>query len=203
MLITKSRYKIMKSFSQKIFSYRSYTPLPFIALMVVFQNATIESMLIGFVILALGEFFRLWGVSYAGSETRTTNGVGGTYLVVSGAYAHLRNPLYMGNMLMYLGVGIMSMALFPYLQLIALAFFYWQYAVIIKEEEKFLRGKYGLSYENYCASVPRLIPKLTRFKNPGIEQPSFNLQAGLRSERRTSQAIVLIVLLIIIRYALS
>lgn len=191
------------TFAEKVFKYRSYTPLPFVALMVVFQNATIESMLIGFAILALGEFFRLWGVSYAGSETRTTNGVGGTYLVVSGAYAYLRNPLYLGNMLMYLGVGLMSMALFPYLQLIALAFFYWQYAVIIREEEKFLRSKYGQSYEDYCASVPKLIPKLTRYANPGIEQPTFNLQAGLRSERRTSQAIVLIVLLIIIRYALS
>lgn len=191
------------TFAEKVFKYRSYTPLPFVVLMVVFQKATIESMLIGFVVLALGEFFRLWGVSYAGSETRTTSGVGGTYLVVSGAYAYLRNPLYLGNMLMYLGVGIMSMALFPYLQIIALCFFYWQYTVIIKEEENFLRGKYGQSYVDYCASVPKLIPNFSRYKNPGIEQPSFNLQAGLRSERRTSQAIVLIVLLIIIRYALS
>ena len=191
------------TFAEKVFKYRSYTPLPFVVLMVVFQKATIESMLIGFVVLVLGEFFRLWGVSYAGSETRTTSGVGGTYLVVSGAYAYVRNPLYLGNMLMYLGVGIMSMALFPYLQIIALCFFYWQYTVIIKEEENFLRGKYGQSYLDYCASVTKLIPNFSRYKNPGIEQPLFNLQAGLRSERRTSQAIVLIVLLIIIRYALS
>lgn len=160
-------------------------------------------MLIGFMVLVLGEFFRLWGVSYAGSETRTTSSVGGTFLVVSGAYAYVRNPLYLGNMLMYLGVGIMSMALFPYLQIIALAFFYWQYSMIIKEEEKFLREKYGQSYADYCASVPKLIPKFAGYKNPGIEQPTFNLKAGIRSERRTSQAIVSIVLLIIIRYMLS
>lgn len=191
------------NFAEKVFKYRSYTPLPFIALMVVFQKATIESMLIGFAVLALGEFFRLWGVSYAGSETRTTNGVGGTFLVVSGAYAYLRNPLYLGNMLMYLGVGIMSMALFPYLQIIAMVFFYWQYVVIINEEENFLRGKYGQSYTDYCAAVPKLIPGFICYKNPGIEQPRFNLTAGLRSEKRTSQAIIIIVLLIIIRYALA
>ena len=191
------------SFAENIFKYRSYTPLPFILLMVIFQKASIESILIGFSVLLLGEVFRLWGVSYAGSETRTTNSVGGTFLVVSGAYAYLRNPLYLGNMLMYLGVGVMSMALFPSLQIVALVFFYLQYTVIIKEEEKFLRGKYGQRYTDYCASVPKLIPKFVRYKNPGLEQPQFNLKAGLRSEKRTSQAIVLIVLLIIIRYALS
>ncbi|PKL81401.1 MAG: isoprenylcysteine carboxylmethyltransferase family protein, partial [Ignavibacteriae bacterium HGW-Ignavibacteriae-3] len=110
----------MKNFASKIFKYRSYSPLPFLLLMVYFQVATVSSMIIGFLIALIGEFFRLWGVSHAGSETRTTDGVGGTFLVVSGAFAYVRNPLYLGNMLMYLGIGIMSMALFPYLQIIAL-----------------------------------------------------------------------------------
>lgn len=193
----------MKNFAMKIFKYRSYTPIPFLILMVVFQNADITSIVVGFAIALLGEFFRLWGVSYAGSETRTTNGVGGTFLVVSGAYARVRNPLYVGNMLMYLGIGIMSMALFPYLQILALLFFFWQYTVIIKEEEGFLRTKYGKSYENYCAAVPKLIPAFKKYKNPGLEQPEYQLQKGLRSERRTLQAFSLIVLIIIIRYVLG
>lgn len=193
----------MKNFAAKIFKYRSYTPLPFLLLMVVFQQATITSMLIGFAIALIGEFFRLWGVSHAGSETRTTDGVGGTFLVVSGAFAYVRNPLYVGNMLMYLGIGIMSWALFPYLQIIALAFFFWQYTVIIQEEEEFLRSKYGKSYEDYCASVPKLIPGFIKYKNPGLEQPEYQLQKGLRSERRTFQAFGIIILIIVIRYMLS
>ena len=193
----------MKNFAVKIFKYRSYTPIPFLILMVAFQNASIISIGIGFAVALLGEFFRLWGVSYAGSETRTTNGVGGTFLVVSGAFAYLRNPLYLGNMLMYVGIGIMSMALFPYLQIIALLFFFWQYTVIIKEEEEFLRTKYGKSYEDYCAAVPKLIPAFKKYKNPGLQQPEYQLKKGLRSERRTLQAFSLIVLIIIIRYVLS
>jgi protein-S-isoprenylcysteine O-methyltransferase Ste14 len=193
----------MKNFAVNIFKYRSYTPIPFLILMVAFQDASIASIIIGFVIALLGEFFRLWGVSYAGSETRTTNSVGGTFLVVSGAFAYLRNPLYLGNMLMYFGIGIMSMALFPYLQIFALLFFFWQYTVIINEEEEFLRSKYGKSYEDYCASVPKLIPSFRSYKNPGLEQPEYQLQKGLRSERRTLQAFSLIVLIILIRYALS
>ncbi|MCX6168784.1 MAG: isoprenylcysteine carboxylmethyltransferase family protein [Ignavibacteriales bacterium] len=193
----------MKKIALKIFKYRSYTPIPFLILMVVFQKADITSIVIGFSIALLGEFFRLWGVSYAGSETRTTNGVGGTFLVVSGAFAYLRNPLYLGNMLMYLGIGIMSMALFPYLQIFALLFFFWQYTVIIKEEESFLQTKYGKSYKDYCAVIPKLIPSFKKYKNPGLEQPEYQLQKGLRSERRTLQAFSLIVLIIIIRYVLS
>lgn len=193
----------MKNLATTIFKYRSYTPLPFLLLMIIFQQATITSILIGFAIALLGEFFRLWGVSHAGSETRTTDGVGGTFLVVSGAFAYVRNPLYVGNMLMYLGIGIMSWALFPYLQIIALVFFFWQYDVIIKEEEGFLRSKYGRSYEDYCAAVPKLIPSFKKYKNPGLEQPEYQLRKGLRSERRTFQAFGMIILIIIIRYLLS
>jgi len=190
-------------FAAKIFKYRSYTPIPFILLMLIFQKATFISILIGFTIILFGEFFRLWGVSYAGSETRTTDGVGGTFLVVSGAFAYVRNPLYLGNMLMYLGVGIMSMALFPYLLIIALLFFFWQYTVIIKEEEGFLKIKFGNNYENYSKAVPKLIPRFSKYSNSAIEQPPLNLGAGLRSERRTMQAIFAVSFLVIIRFVLS
>ncbi|MEW6652344.1 MAG: isoprenylcysteine carboxylmethyltransferase family protein [Bacteroidota bacterium] len=193
----------MNNFALRVFKYRSYTPIPFLILMLVFEQATPLSLIIGFLIALLGEFFRFWGVAYAGSETRRTGEVGATYLVVSGAFAHLRNPLYLGNMLMYLGVGIMSMALFPFLQIAALVFFIWQYSVIIKEEEAFLVSKYGSAYEDYRASVPKLIPRLKAFPNPGIEQPPFNPTAGLKSEMRTLQAFAVIFVLIIVRYALS
>jgi len=193
----------MQNFSAKIFKYRSYTPLPFLLLMIIFQEATITSMVVGFVIALTGETIRLWGVSHAGSETRTTDGVGGTFLVVSGAFAYVRNPLYVGNMLMYFGIGIMSMALFPYLQIIALAFFFWQYSIIIQEEEVFLRSKYGKSYDDYCAAVPKLIPGFKKYKNPGLEQPEYQFQKGLRSEKRTFQAFGIIIVIIITRYMLS
>ena len=193
----------MNNFALKVFKYRSYSPIPFLVLMLVFQQATPVSLVVGFAVALLGEFFRFWGVAYAGSETRRTGEVGATYLVVSGAFAHLRNPLYLGNMLIYLGIGIMSYALFPYLQIVALAFFMWQYYVIIKEEEGFLVQKYGKAYEEYRAAVPKLIPSLRAYPNTGIEQPPFNPKAGLKSEMRTLQAFAFIILIVIVRYALS
>jgi len=71
----------MNNIATKIFKYRSYTPIPFVILMLIFENATVTSLLIGFIISVAGEFIRFWGVSWAGSETRTTGGVGGTFLV--------------------------------------------------------------------------------------------------------------------------
>ena len=81
-------------FRQKIFSYRSYTPIPFLIVMVIFANPTLLSLVVGFIIALVGELIRIWGVGYAGSETRTTGPVGGSKLVTNGPYAYVRNPLY-------------------------------------------------------------------------------------------------------------
>lgn len=186
------------SLGQKIFEYRSYTPIPFLVLMVLYENANIWSLIIGFLIAVLGELTRLWGVSWAGSETRTTGTVGGAFLIVKGPFAHVRNPLYVGNILMYLGIGIMSFALFPYLQIVALIFFSFQYYYIVKEEENYLRNTFSNEYENYCKNVPRFLPRITKYKPGNIQQPPFSLKAGLRSEKRTLQAFGLVIITILL-----
>jgi len=193
----------MNDIATKIFKYRSYTPIPFVILMLIFENATITSLIIGFVIAVSGELIRLWGVSWAGSETRTTGGVGGTYLVISGPFAHVRNPLYVGNILMYLGLGIMSMSLFPYLQIVAILFFIMQYQFIVKEEEGFLIKKFGNDYQKYLQNVPRFFPRVTKYKDASIPQPNYSLSAGLKSETRTLQAFGTVAMLIVIKWYLS
>jgi len=193
----------MNNTATKIFKYRSYTPIPFVILMLIFENATITSLMIGFIIAVVGEFVRFWGVSWAGSETRTTGGVGGTYLVISGPFAYVRNPLYVGNILMYFGLGIMSMALFPYLQIVAITFFIIQYNFIVKEEEGFLEKKFGNNYQKYLQNVPRFFPRVTKFKDNSIPQPNYKISAGLKSESRTLQAFAAIVFLILIKWYLS
>lgn len=190
----------MNNLPKFVFKYRSYTPIPFLLVMLIYQQATILSLVIGFLLALCGEGFRLWGVSYAGSETRTTGSVGGTFLVVSGPFAHLRNPLYLGNILLYFGIGVMSMALFPYLQIAALLFFYFQYRIIIKEEETYLAETFGDSYHHYRNSVPRLIPKIKPYKDVDVEQPKFNLNAGLKSERRSLQAFTTVTVILILLF---
>ena len=178
--------------TNKLFKYRSYTPIPFLILMIAYQQSNVWSLPLGLLIAVCGELIRLWAVSWAGSETRTTGKVGGTYLVINGPYAHVRNPLYVGNILIYFGLGIMSFALFPYLQIIALAFFVFQYYEIIKEEEGFLREKFGNDFAEYYKNVPRIFPRLTPYKKEGVEQPEYDIKKGLRSERRTLQAFAIV-----------
>ncbi len=189
----------MSNIASKFFKYRSYTPIPFLLVMIFFANPNVWSLIFGFLIAVSGEFIRLWGVSWAGSETRTTGGAGGTFLIISGPFGHVRNPLYVGNILLYLGVGVMSYAIFPYLQIIALIFFYVQYNFIVSEEEGYLKKAFSNEYAEYLKHVPKFIPRFTRYKPAGIvRQPPFNFKAGLKSEKRSLQAFSIITLIILL-----
>ena len=176
----------------KFFKYRSYTPIPFLVLVIVFNNANIWSLIIGFFVALTGEFIRLWGVSWAGSETRTTGNVGGTFLITSGPFGYVRNPLYAGNILMYTGFGIMSFALFPYLQIAGFIFFLVQYHFIVGEEEKYLAETFGEEFEKFVKNVPRFFPEFTKYKSGNAQQPPFNFKEGLRLEKRSLQAFTIV-----------
>jgi protein-S-isoprenylcysteine O-methyltransferase Ste14 len=169
-----------KKWKNYLFTYRSYTPIPFLVLMLLFARPTTLSLAVGFVVAVGGEILRFWGVSYAGSETRTTATVGGTQLVTSGPYAHVRNPLYVGNILMYMGIGIMSNALMPYLQAIAFVYFVFQYAAIISLEEGYLSRKFT-AWGDYAPKVNRFVPKLRGFQGNDKLHP--DLARAIRSER--------------------
>lgn len=181
---------------QRLFQYRSYTPIPFLIAMIVLARPTPASMLAGFAIVAAGELLRLWGVSIAGSETRTTGPVGGTYLVTRGPFAYVRNPLYLGNILMYLGLGIMSSAL--WLSAVALTYFFWQYSLIVSLEEEYLVRTFNDEFIRYCASVPRFVPTLRKYPAGSNPQPEPDVRRGLRSEKRTLQAIAILTLLLFV-----
>ncbi len=192
----------MSALASKIFKYRSYTPIPFLLIMFLYANPNIWSILIGLIIALAGEALRIWGVSWAGSETRTTGEVGGSFLVISGPFAHVRNPLYVGNILMYTGLGIMSFALFPYFQILGLVFFYFQYKLIVQEEEIYLEKTYGKNYDDYRQNVPRFLPKLKPYNVSGLIQPEYILSKGLRSEKRSLQAFGFVAFTIILLWFL-
>ncbi len=183
-----------------IFKYRSYTPLPFLIVMIFFARPTVASLAFGCSIMLLGEAIRFWGVSIAGSETRTTGKVGGTYLITSGPFGHVRNPLYVGNILLYTGVGVMSMALFPWLLILAIGWFFLQYYLIVTQEEEYLANTFGTEYADYCSHVGRFLPRITPYVGPHPPPKRATFAEGLASERRTLQAIGLVMLLVVGMY---
>lgn len=183
---------------QKIFELRGYTPIPFILLMLAYAHPTPLSLIAGIGVALCGESIRLWGVSVAGTETRTTGRVGGTHLFIDGPFGYVRNPLYVGNMMMYVGVGVMANALAPYLALAALGFFLFQYSMIVTKEEEYLHTTFGDEYERYVQEVPRFIPRFTRYSGEHAFHRDADLTRGLQSERRTLQAFAAIAITIFI-----
>ncbi len=79
-------------------------------------------------------------------------------LVSGGFFAHCRNPLYVGNLLVLLGLFVIWNSTVAYL--VAVPFFLVAYSAIVAAEENFLRGKFGEPFDEYCARVPRWIPRL-------------------------------------------
>ena len=100
------------------FKNRSFTPIPIAVSIIYFAQPNNQNILLGFAVLLAGELIRMWSVSYAGGETRTTS-VGAPSLCTAGPYGFVRNPIYVGNMLMYLGIVIVAGS--PNLMLMALA----------------------------------------------------------------------------------
>lgn len=79
-------------------------------------------------------------------------------LVTEGIFRHCRNPLYVGNILMLLGVGVLANSLF-YVG-IMIPVFLFIYQAIVLAEENFLRGKFGPGFDDYCKAVNRWWPSL-------------------------------------------
>lgn len=74
-------------------------------------------------------------------------------LVTEGIFNHCRNPLYVGNILMLLGVGILSNS--AYYVGILIPLFLFIYQAIVLAEENFLRNKFGEQFNAYCSKVNR------------------------------------------------
>jgi protein-S-isoprenylcysteine O-methyltransferase Ste14 len=108
----------------------------------------------------------LWLRAYASGYVKKN-----AELAVTGPYAHTRNPLYLGSMLIAAGFAV---ALLSWAVAIVLAVgFAFIYIPVIASEERFLRSAFP-GFDDYCRQVPRLIPRLT----PAHVATSGNLPEG-------------------------
>ena len=80
-------------------------------------------------------------------------------VVVTGFYQYVRNPMYVGVVLVLLSEALLfsSAWLLAYAVLVGIFF----HAFVMFYEEPALRRKFGVSYHAYCQGVPRWIPRLT------------------------------------------
>ena len=84
-------------------------------------------------------------------------------LVTEGIFKHCRNPLYVGNILMLFGVGVLSNSLIYVV--VVMPLFMLIYHSIVLAEEDFLQTKFGEIFKAYCTRVNRWIPSLSNISN--------------------------------------
>jgi len=123
------------------------------------QDYYLFPVIIGLIITVSGQLIRgaTIGLAYiirGGKEGK----VYAEELVTGGIFNHCRNPLYVGNILMLCGVGVLSNSLL-YVA-IFIPFFLFVYQTIVLAEENFLRSKFGEKYNQYTATVNRWVPSL-------------------------------------------
>jgi protein-S-isoprenylcysteine O-methyltransferase Ste14 len=94
-------------------------------------------------------------------------------LVTDGIFGVVRNPLYVGNVLIYIGLYIMHGH--PVTMAIGIVAFLFAFQCIVFAEENFLRNKFGPGFDDYCRDVPRWWPRIGKLGG-SIEGMSFNFQ---------------------------
>jgi protein-S-isoprenylcysteine O-methyltransferase Ste14 len=113
----------------------------------------------GVLLLLGGQTFRLLVIGYAyihrGGKNRE---VFANLLVTRGFYCHTRNPMYVGNYSMVLGLTLLYGSAWGYA--VMAPFFAYIYLAITTAEEVYLRDKFGAAYDDYARRVNRFIPNL-------------------------------------------
>lgn len=192
---------------QVLFRFRSLTPLPVIALLgfLLWRSRGTAGPgglqvdraleIAGLVLAFFGQALRFYTL---GLVQEGTSGQGSVLQAVTlntrGPYAFVRNPLYVGNLGICL--GLLLIAHDPWVYLLGLGFFFGEYFFIIRAEENFLRQQFGAAFDEFCGRVPRWIPRLT----PAYEGPlrhRFDAARALKKEHNpftawASGAIVLL-----------
>ena len=180
-----------------LFRHRGWLPVPFL-LVPLLAAGTPDTMnwILGFLLIVLGEAIRLAGVAAAGTETRRRSRTVHR-LVTYGIFAWMRNPLYVGNFLIWMGFGVISgvMWFIP----LAIILFAIEYTLIVRYEEGVLESIFGPEYLAYKSRTSRWFPR-----PPGVDEEGEHLWSeAWRSEISTFMQYVVITAAFVIKQRMS
>jgi protein-S-isoprenylcysteine O-methyltransferase Ste14 len=137
----------------------------------------------------IGFFIRVYTVGYSRPNTsgRNTEHQVADVLNTTGIYSMVRNPLYVGNFFMWLGIAMLTGNFWFIIAFILFYFLY--YERIIFTEEEFLKNKFGETYLNWAKETPVIVPKFSSFVKTGY---NFNWRKVLRQEKNGFAALMII-----------
>jgi protein-S-isoprenylcysteine O-methyltransferase Ste14 len=140
-----------------LFRNRSWLPVPFLLVaLLVPAHPTVRHW--------IGEWIRLAGVAAAGTVTRRRSR-DVQRLVNYGIFGWMRNPLYVGNFLIWMGFVIASGVL--WFLPVAIVIFGIEYTLIVAYEEGVLESIFGADYLEYKTRTPRWVPRPPVVKETG------------------------------------
>jgi protein-S-isoprenylcysteine O-methyltransferase Ste14 len=140
-----------------LFRHRGWLPVPFL-LVPLLAHGTPDEMnwILGLLLIAFGEVIRLAGVAAAGTVTRRRSRTV-QRLVTYGIFAWMRNPLYVGNFLIWMGFTVISGVL--WFLPVAIVLFAVEYTLIVRYEEGVLESIFGDEYLTYKHRTSRWFPR--------------------------------------------
>jgi protein-S-isoprenylcysteine O-methyltransferase Ste14 len=171
----------------------------FAAVLFVGADPTPRSLVAGAGLVLLGEALRLWATGHLNKNEALT---------VTGPYAFLRHPLYVGTLFIVAGFAVMassswSLALFG---VFILFFFGYYMPYKSRIEGARLERLYGDDFRRYASAVPTLLPRLYPYRPLGAEQRATDSWQGQRfadnHEFGTAAAVVVAVGAMVARWAL-
>ena len=145
-----------------LFRQRSWLPVPIALVLLLVRWGMLRHPILPvagpFLVLA-GEGLRWWAVGQIGVISRTRSTRLGP-LITTGPFTLCRNPLYVGNLLIWAGFTVWSGLL--WMLPITLGIFIVYYRSIIEWEEALLTERFGEAYTEYVSVTPRWWPRLDR-----------------------------------------
>jgi protein-S-isoprenylcysteine O-methyltransferase Ste14 len=162
------------------------------------QTDGLALVVLGAAVVTAGQLLRLWAVRHIGTISRTRTTRYGP-LMTAGPYAIVRNPLYVGNWLLWTGFALWS-RLF-WMVPVAWVIFFFQYRAIAQWEASFIRSKYPDSYDDYARQVRPWMPRWPPRDALSPVAPLHPWREVFFSERGTLLAVVAMGTLLTVKYA--
>lgn len=162
------------------------------------NNPELDRLIVlsGILIAFAGQLFRFTVIGFAYIKRGGKEGkVYADDLVIQGFYAHVRNPMYVGNFLITVGIGIVYSS--PWIYIFVIPFFTFVYLSIVTAEENYLRQKFGAQFEHYENTVNRFIPNFSGLQKT-LKDFKYDWKKALRKEYGTVFGTMAGILLILI-----
>jgi len=174
-----------------LFRWRSYLPLllsPF--LLIALLNSDSLEKVVGhtatyfydgscIAVCLAGMVIRCITVGHVtdGTSGRNTKGQRARTLNKTGMYSIVRHPLYLGNLM--ISIGIASFVQVWWFVVMAALIFWLYYERIMFAEEEFLRKRFGASYLEWAERTPALLPRFRNWQRPSL---SFSIRNVINRE---------------------